>query len=283
MKKNMGFTLIELLGVIILLGLILTIIMPKISNSVEQAKQNSAEATALGYINAARNYYNANVLDTDFPFKDGKNYLSTIDSYIDVSGTRPTGGYITVANNKIVYAKLCVKNYGIIYENSDVKVEGDCSGADYKSDNYVSFVSGASKAYIYVANGIFNSESDISGMSKMPYALIIYVDSNNNVLKTYWGYSFDNVDQSTIENYTNEIDTAFSSMSEHDFNATHYLVLEELSVIFFLENNDFMNYTSQPSKVVNYSQPYDNVVSALFSNSSFSSNISPTIYKTITF
>lgn len=130
MKRNRGFTLIELLSVIILLGVIIAIIVPKISTTIETSKQKAAADNGLVYIKATRDYYNANILNNDFILKDGKNYVKDIDSYIEINGERPLSGYLTIANNKIVYAKMCINYYEVTYQNNDASVTGKCDGVD---------------------------------------------------------------------------------------------------------------------------------------------------------
>lgn len=133
MKKSKGFTLIELLGVITLLGLVLAIIIPKATASIKKARQNSAADSGLSYIKATRDYYNANVLDSNLALKDGKNHVKDINDSIDFKGDKPLSGYVTISNDKIVYAKLCVNYYEVIYQNSDVIVSGSCTGEEEAS------------------------------------------------------------------------------------------------------------------------------------------------------
>lgn len=280
MKKSKGFTLIELLGVITLLGLILAIIIPKATASIEKARQNSAADSGLAYIKATRDYYNANILDSDFALKSGKNYVSKFDSYIDVDGDRPLSGYITISDDKLVYAKLCVNYYEVIYQNSDATVSGTCTGEE-ETSQYTSFVDDAAKAYIYLIPGAFNTESDITSFDSMPYTLIVYVDGDENVLKAYLGYVFDNINAPTIENYNTTIETNFANMIESNLGASHYYILEELSVIYFLEFNEYINYVGAPFGV-NYSQPVASVVSDILA-SDFGEGISTTAYKTLEF
>ncbi len=279
MKNSKGFTLIELLGVITLLGLILAIIIPKATASIEKARQNSAADSGLAYIKATRDYYNANILDSDFALKSGKNYVADIDSYVDVKGDRPLSGYITISDDKIVYAKLCVNYFEVIYQNSNATVSGTCSGEE-ETNQFTSFVDGAAKAYIYVAPGYFNIESDVFDAPPI-YTLIIYVDASENVLSAHWGYVFDTVDTTTIENYvTNFNNLINASPVPFPLDASHYYVLEELSVIYILENNGYMATVGDPT--IDYNDSLETVVANL-KLTFFGSAISSTVYKTIEF
>lgn len=55
MKK--GFTLIELLGVIVILGLLAVLIVPKVAESLSEAKESVNEASANALIREAEAYY----------------------------------------------------------------------------------------------------------------------------------------------------------------------------------------------------------------------------------
>jgi len=56
MKKN-AFTLIELLAVIVLIGLLAVLIIPKIQSTVKDAGKSTNEASANGLLRAATNYF----------------------------------------------------------------------------------------------------------------------------------------------------------------------------------------------------------------------------------
>ncbi len=281
MKKSKGFTLIELLGVIILLGFILAIIVPKATASIEKARQNSAADSGLAYIKATRDYYNTNILDSDFALKSGKNYVDKFDSYIDTKGDRPQSGYITIADDKIVYAKLCVKDYEVIYQNSDVTVSRTCTEEPEDGPTqYTSFVDGAAKAYIYVAPGHFNQIGDVLNEEPMN-SFILYVDDSGNVLSLHLGYVFDTVDTATINNYVSNTNEKIDSMpSPLPLDKSHYYVLEELSVIYVIEYNSFMGAFDGPT--INYDAPLETVLEELQSTLS-GTEISSTVYKTIEF
>jgi len=279
MKKSKGFTLIELLGVIMLLGLIIAIIIPKATASIEKARQNSAVDDGLSYIKATRDYYNANILNSDLDLIAGKNYVSKFDSHIDIKGDRPLSGYITISDDKIVYAKLCINHYEVVYQNSDATVTGKCTGEE-ETSQYTSFQDGAAKAYIYVAPGYFNVVSDIFSSSPN-YTLIIYVDASEKVLSAHWGYVFDTVDKTTIDNYIANLNTLISeNPAPFPLDNSHYYVLEELSVIYIFENNTIMSFDGEP--IINYNEPLATVLSNLKSTF-FGDQISTTVYKTIVF
>ena len=70
MKK--GFTLIELLAVIILLGVIAVIALPRITNVVDKTKKDAFKQTVVGVIKSAENYLADNILtnpDIKYPIE----------------------------------------------------------------------------------------------------------------------------------------------------------------------------------------------------------------------
>ena len=61
--KNKGFTLIELLAVIIILGLIATIIIPKIANTLKEAETKTNLESAKGLVKSAEYKYQENEMN----------------------------------------------------------------------------------------------------------------------------------------------------------------------------------------------------------------------------
>ena len=58
--KTKGFTLIELLAVIIILGLIAIITIPKINKQIDQSKSNIAKTSTQSYIKVIDEYFDGN-------------------------------------------------------------------------------------------------------------------------------------------------------------------------------------------------------------------------------
>lgn len=53
MKKNKGFTIVELLAVIVILGIVMTLTIPAVTNSQSAAKQKAYETKINNFENAA--------------------------------------------------------------------------------------------------------------------------------------------------------------------------------------------------------------------------------------
>ena len=112
MKK--GFTLVELLAVIVILAVILTISVPAVKKTVDNAKKKSAENDALMIKNIAEKYYTSN-LDKDEEIT-GIDLSSDTLSY---SGEKPTKGYLYFNEDGIAYGKMYINGYCV-----EVKSDG---------------------------------------------------------------------------------------------------------------------------------------------------------------
>ena len=124
MKKNNGFTLIELLAVIVILAIISIIAVPIVLNIIDTARRGSAESSANGYINAVE-YYNTSLELKNLPnLEDGSYDVNEIDVKLD--GSHPTYGTVTIENNGIVSANLCIDGYEIDYKDGKSNSNGKC-------------------------------------------------------------------------------------------------------------------------------------------------------------
>jgi len=134
--KSKGFTLVELLAVIILIGLIAVITIPKIKDSLDDSKQKIAEASAVNYskqidklVLEEKMKNNSILLDGDYNIdSNGKIYNEENEYVIDVSGKKPTGGTLTFSENDLQSGCITVNNYAITIENDEVTnvVKGNC-------------------------------------------------------------------------------------------------------------------------------------------------------------
>ena len=132
MKNNLktGFTLIELLAVIVILAVIALIATPMILGVIEQAKESSAESSALGYIDAVEKTISINMLDsTKEDILDGVYEIKDLSKYqIQVKGEIPSSdSWLKIENNEIVDYSFKIGEYVVSYnlENNNRVVTKD--------------------------------------------------------------------------------------------------------------------------------------------------------------
>ena len=99
MKGKNGFTLVELLAVIIILGLIAVLIVPKVVNMLDDAEKNTNMTSAENLIKAAtykttNNEITGKVENKKINYTTGENV-----NYLDYTGTKPTNGQVHIKSN----------------------------------------------------------------------------------------------------------------------------------------------------------------------------------------
>ena len=139
MKNKKGFTLIELLAVIVVLAIIALIATPIVMNTIKNAKKGAAERSADNYVKAveqkvaesridgtkiANGTYNiqpdGNLCPASGCGENDKNKIT-----IDMSGTKPTSGTVTISNGGVSQneTKLVVGDYNVKYNQEKNKYE----------------------------------------------------------------------------------------------------------------------------------------------------------------
>jgi len=104
MKKK-GFTLIELLAVIVVLAIIALIATPIVMNVIKNAQMGAVERSADNYVKAVETAIatdrleNNLIEDGTYNIVDGQLEGTTLD--IEVSGTKPVGGTITIKDGQV--------------------------------------------------------------------------------------------------------------------------------------------------------------------------------------
>jgi prepilin-type N-terminal cleavage/methylation domain-containing protein len=155
MKNKKGFTLIELLAVIVVLAIIALIATPIVMNTIKNAKKGAAERSADNYVKAveqkvaesridgtkiANGTYNIQPDGNLCPASGcGENDKDKIT--IDMSGTKPTSGTVTISNGEVSQEEtiMTVGDYGVGYKN------GKISATDLSTElskNLCVFISG---------------------------------------------------------------------------------------------------------------------------------------------
>ena len=122
MKK--GFTLIELLAVIVILAIIALIATPMILGIIEKARKGAAEASALGYIDAVEKLSVLSNLNGNTPLSAGTYEVATLNSKVELKGTKPTSGNVTVnSKGEVISSVLGIKDYKVNYSYGKAKVD----------------------------------------------------------------------------------------------------------------------------------------------------------------
>lgn len=138
-KNNKGFTLIELLAVIVILGVLMIIAVPMVSQYIDSAKKGAFVSTAKAYVSAARYAY----LNGDYECKNGTN-----DASIDTGA----GGSLYIPFSEIDVDKTGGNssfNKPIDKDKSYVVIESDPNG---RYTYYVLMIDGGSNGWAEAIN-----------------------------------------------------------------------------------------------------------------------------------
>ena len=127
MKRKNGFTLIELLAVIIIIGLISVLIIPKVSNTVKDSKKNTYEVSSNALSRAASNYYleqKAKAQGFQECSYDFTNNTNTCTNF-EFTGKKPDSGLLTIKSNGKVALSIQFDNYCFTkeYNSEEIKIK----------------------------------------------------------------------------------------------------------------------------------------------------------------
>ena len=144
--KRKGFTLIELLAVIVVLAIIALIATPIVMNTIKNAKKGAAERTADNYIKqvetavAEAKLENKSVPNGTYDI-DGNGNLTGAGLpdgklEIDMSGTKPSGGTVTIKNGEVSKdgTKLVVGDYNVKYKDDKLTASEPYKGVLCKAN-----------------------------------------------------------------------------------------------------------------------------------------------------
>ena len=115
MKK--GFTLVELMAVIIILGIIALILVPKIGDIIEDSTIGSDEKAATMYVKNIENELAAKKANKENVNYNGSYTLKQVKRIIKPD-SRITDASIEFEDNEIVSAVFCVEDRVIIYDGN---------------------------------------------------------------------------------------------------------------------------------------------------------------------
>jgi len=153
MKKN-GFTLIELLGVVVILGVLSVLIVPKVISSISDSKKNSYKISINNLITAL-NTIAVDKKATLTPFNGCSiNFSNGANDCTDLkySGELPDGGYIMVDTDGNV-------NGSIIYDDSRYEVRNGDISEFYNDYEFAFDYTGNEQLFIVISDGYYKLET----------------------------------------------------------------------------------------------------------------------------
>ena len=127
MKK--GFTLVELLAVIVILSILSLVILPVVSNVIENSRRKSAEMSASNYIDAVRNQIALSINMPNVNFEDGAYTVDALkNTYgVTVKNNYPTSGTVNITSKIVFSAQICINKYSISYLDGTFTILGKCN------------------------------------------------------------------------------------------------------------------------------------------------------------
>lgn len=115
MKRSKGFTLIELLAVIVILAIIALITVPTVIKIINNAKKGAAEDSTYGVVEAAKLYWASNAALSEtadaVTFTCSETGCASGSNALDISGTKPTAGTITIDDGEVTATGLVFGNF----------------------------------------------------------------------------------------------------------------------------------------------------------------------------
>ena len=122
MKNKKALTLVELLAVIVILGLLMVIIVPKVTQTLKDAEKNTNMTSAENLVKAAtlkatNNEMTGNSENIKINYTTGEN-----QNYIDYTGEKPTSGQVQIKSNGEVAMAVRFGDYCYLkpYNSNDI-------------------------------------------------------------------------------------------------------------------------------------------------------------------
>ena len=121
-----GFTLLEVLSVIVILGVLTALMVPRVVDFVNSSEQKTVLNSAREYVKAVNKY----LLENDFNQAGTYNVaaenenMQPFNELVEVSGTKPEGNTITIDDEyNTTGAELVFGNYKVTYNGTDYALE----------------------------------------------------------------------------------------------------------------------------------------------------------------
>lgn len=117
--KSRGFTLVELIAVIIIIGVLLLIIIPNVSNTLKKSEIKTFTASAKGVLRAATEYYTADgITVTNGECVDATTGTISFDKDYQI-----TGGQICYIDDQVYLDKITNGKYCATGNNDDLNID----------------------------------------------------------------------------------------------------------------------------------------------------------------
>lgn len=177
--KNKGFTLIELLAVIIIIGLIAVITIPKINDSVEDSKRNLAKTSAYQYKKTVEEYLLQQKMELNNVKLNGtyginnNGFLYNDNSTIEIgfNGEKPKNGFLTYIDNDLKSGCITLNKYAVTFQNGEVtNVEkGKCEEyIDFKGKYITANNTETHKGVVYLDPTNISNKCDETNYNSTP-------------------------------------------------------------------------------------------------------------------
>ena len=136
--KNKGFTLIELLAVIIILGLLMLIAIPSVTNYINESRKSAYIDTALQYVKGATNLVNSgnlDIFDTETTY-----YIPSSCISLESGGESPYGGKFTPAYILVTYDNNSYNYYWMSRDDQNMGIKSPVLSTNLKKEDISSGV-----------------------------------------------------------------------------------------------------------------------------------------------
>ena len=119
--KNKGFTLVELLAVIIVLGIIMVIVIPKIGDAYNASRKKIAYENAQRLVKSFDEYYvrkkiRSNDIECEYDFTNDLNECSDFS----FDGEKPISGYLELSDSGSINGNVVFNKYSFSVVNGNV-------------------------------------------------------------------------------------------------------------------------------------------------------------------
>ena len=224
--KNKGFTLVELLAVIIIIGVLALVTIPKVKDSLENSKKTTAVTSTIGYTKAIDEYalhqemeknniklngiYNIN--------NNGKLYNNLEEYEFEYDGKKPKNGILVYQDNELVSGCVTIDKYKVTITNGEVAntEKGTCQFTSVENrimalaDDYIEEFKETtitSSGLYYVSN--INNEVSIEENPTDGWIKILYKETGEITILQY-SLKFGNM----VVNYTNSTKSLATQLAQ---------------------------------------------------------------------